>query len=125
MHLLLNPLFLVSSGAYLVNRFLLSWLELRQYQVPYLNDVLCLPVALTLALFLQQRLFPASARQRLHPGQVVFAFLYFSVFFEGLLPAYSRQYTLDAWDLAAYALGGIIFYFGCNPAARRKPGIPV
>ena len=121
MQVLLNPLFLVCSGAYLVNRFLLSWLELRQYQVPYLNDVLCLPVALTLALFLQQRIFPASARQRLHPGQVVFAFLYFALYFEGLLPVFSRQYTRDGWDLAAYALGGIIFYFGCNPKVRGKP----
>lgn len=121
MHLLRNPLFLAASGAYWLNRFLLSWLDLRHLQVPYLNDVLCLPVALTLALFLQQRFFPASARQRLHPGQVVFAFLYFSVFFEGLLPAWSGLYTRDAWDLAAYACGGLIFYFGCNPKAPVRP----
>lgn len=121
MHLLWNPVFLAASLAYLVNRFLLSWLELRPYQVPYLNDVLCLPVALTLALFLHQRLFPSTARQRLHPGQVVFAFLYFSLCFEAILPALSGKYTRDAWDLVAYAAGGLIFYFGCNPKAQLKP----
>lgn len=121
MHLLRRPLFLAASAAYLANRFLLNWLDLGHYQVAYLNDVLCLPVALTLALFLQQRFFPATARQRLHPGQVVFAFLYFSLCFEGLLPALSGQYTRDPWDLVAYATGGLIYYFGCNPKARLKP----
>ncbi|MGV3504782.1 MAG: hypothetical protein ACO1O1_13825 [Adhaeribacter sp.] len=124
MHLLRNPLFVAASGAYLANRFLLAWLDLRIYQVPYLNDVLCLPVALTVALSLQQLLFPATARRRLHPAQVVFAFLYFSVFFEGLLPAFSSQYTRDAWDLAAYAAGGFIFYYGCNPKKQAKADAP-
>jgi hypothetical protein len=111
-------LFLLASSAYLVNRFLLSWLGLPQYKIPYLNDVLCLPVTLTLALFLQQQIFPASARERLNPAQVLFAFLYVSFFFEGLLPALADRYTRDWLDVVAYAAGGLIFYYGFNPKSR-------
>jgi hypothetical protein len=115
MRLLLNPCFLLAGFAYLVNRFLLIWLHLPQYQVPYLNDLLCLPVTLTLALFLQQQFFPATARRRLNPAQVVFTVLYFSVFFEGILPALAARYTRDWLDVVAYAAGGLLFYFCCNP----------
>jgi hypothetical protein len=93
--------------------------------MPYLNDVLCLPVTLTLALFIQQQLFPGTARARLNRVQVVFAFLYFSVFFEGLLPALASRYTRDWWDLLAYGAGGCLFYWCCNPKPPKKqaPGI--
>jgi hypothetical protein len=123
MRLLSNPVFVLASLAYLVNRFLLTWLHLPHYQIPYLNDVLCLPVTLTVALFVQQKLFPGTARQRLNLAQVVFTFVYFSVFFEGLLPALAARYTRDGWDIVAYGAGGLLFYFACNPKPRAaRPG---
>jgi len=121
MQLRRQPFFLVALGIYLLNRYLLGWVGLGAYKIPYLNDVLCLPVVLTLALWLQQRLFPQSARQRLNGAQVVFTFIYFAVFFEGILPALSDRYTRDYWDIVAYAVGGFIFYFLFNPNPQPKP----
>jgi hypothetical protein len=118
MHLLRTPFFLLASSAYLVNRFLLTCLERPQYKIPYLNDVLCLPVTLTLALFLQQQIFPGTARERLNAAQVLFTFLYFACFFEGILPALADRYTRDWLDVVAYAAGGLLFYFYCNPTYR-------
>jgi hypothetical protein len=120
MKLILNPFFLLALGLYLVNRFLLPLLNLTQYQVPYLNDVLALPVVLTVALWLQQKLFPRSCRHRLNGGQVIFAVVYVAVFFEGILPALSDRFTRDYWDVGAYVLGGILFYFLFNPKPRLK-----
>jgi hypothetical protein len=129
MPLLRTSLFILASTAYLVNRFLLTWLELPQYKIAYLNDVLCLPITLTLALFLQQQMFPGSARERLNPAQILFTFLYISFFFEGVLPALADRYTRDWLDVVAYAAGGLIFYYGCNPqsppaAAKTKGSEP-
>jgi hypothetical protein len=115
-----NPVFLLAGCSYLVNRFLLTWLNLPHYQVPYLNDVLCLPVTLTIALFLQQQFFPGTARRRLNPTQVFFTFLYFSIYFEGLLPALAARYTRDWKDVVAYAAGGLIYYYCCNPHRSLK-----
>lgn len=116
MKLLLHPFFLLALGLYLLNRFLLSLLGLSQFQVPYLNDILCLPVVLTLALWLQQKLFPGSCRHRLLAGQVIFTVLYIVVFFEGILPTLSSRYTRDYWDILAYTVGGLFYYFFLNPA---------
>ncbi len=121
MHLLKNPYFLLASFCYLTNRFLFKLIGFQDVVVPYLNDLLCLPVALTLALFLQHQLFPGVARNRLNKAQVIFSFLYFSVFFEGILPAFSERYTRDLWDIPAYAAGGILFYYFCNPKAQTLP----
>jgi hypothetical protein len=122
MQLLKNPFFLIASHCYLVNRFWLSFLDLPQYKIPYLNDLLCLPVTLTIALSLQQLLFPGSARQRLNLTQVIFTVIYFGVFFEGILPSLASRYTRDWWDLVAYATGGVGFHFYLNP--KPKPTIP-
>ncbi|WP_026463172.1 hypothetical protein [Adhaeribacter aquaticus] len=119
MKLLLNPFFIVAISLYVVNKFLLPLLNLNQYQVPYLNDMLCLPVVLTLALWLQQNLFPRSCRRRLNGAQVIFTVIYFAVIFEGLLPALSDKYTRDYLDVLAYAVGGMVYYFLLNPKPAR------
>jgi len=106
---------------YLINRFLLSLVGLSQYRVPYLNDALCLPVVLTIALWLQQKLFPGSCRRRLNAAQVIFTVIYFAIFFEGILPALSGRYTRDYWDILAYAAGGAVYYFLINPNPQLKP----
>ena len=121
MKLLLHPLFLLAIGLYLLNRFLLSVVGLSQFQIPYLNDILCLPVVLTLALWLQQKLFPGSYRQRFLAAQVLFTVFYIAVFFEGILPTFSSRYTRDYWDILAYAAGGLYYYFLVNPPSQLKP----
>ena len=121
MKLLLNPFFLLALGLYLVNRYLLDLLGFSDYKVLYLNDMLCLPIVLTVALWLQQKIFPRSARSRLNVAQVVFTVIYFAVFFEGILPAFSERFTRDYWDILAYAVGGVIFYFVFNPKPEPLP----
>jgi len=121
MKLLLNPLFWLAAVLYGINRFLLPLVRLNQYQVPYLNDVLCLPVVLTVALWLQQKLFPGSYRYRLNVAQVIFTVVYVSVFFEGILPALSGRYTRDYWDVLAYAVGGGAYYYLLNPNRVVQP----
>ena len=116
-----NSFFWGALGLYLVNRFLLAWLGLAALKIPYLNDLLCLPVVLTLALWLHQKLFPQNCRHRLNAAQVIFVVLYFAIFFEGILPIISARYTRDYLDILAYALGGLAYYFLLNPKTQLKP----
>lgn len=120
-------IFLLALGVYLLNRYGLPRLNLVAYKIPYLNDVLCLPVVLPVAWWLQQKLFPQSARPRLNGAQVFFTWLYFSIFFEGILPAYSEKFTRDYWDILAYAIGAIFYYLFLNPKASSgiKPDKPI
>ena len=117
--------FLLAGTLYLINRFLLNIVGLEEYTMPYLNDILCLPVALTVALFFQQKVIYKTTAYRLTKMQILFAFIYFAVVFEGILPAFSSRYIRDGWDVLAYAAGGILYYFYINPKATIQSGSSV
>lgn len=106
---------------YLINRFILSFMELNKYIIPYLNDVLCMPIMLSLALFFQQKVVYKSAAYSLNKVQVVFTIIYVTIVFEGVLPILYERYTRDIWDILAYMAGGAFFYFFMNPKASRQP----
>jgi hypothetical protein len=76
----------------------------------YATDLLCLPLVLGCSILLLRTVF----RNRyliLSPAKIVLAFIAFSLIFELVLPAKSTVYVADIWDVVAYALGGLIFYF--------------
>ncbi|MDQ3192323.1 MAG: magnesium citrate secondary transporter [Bacteroidota bacterium] len=75
----------------------------------YLDDFLCMPVVLTLTLYILQMILKEE-RFRLSKYQVIFAIIYFSVMFELVLPAFSSKYTSDVMDIAAYLIGAFVFY---------------
>jgi hypothetical protein len=41
---------------------------------------------------------------------ILFAWLYVSVLFEFILPAYSEKYTQDYLDIAMYSIGAFLYY---------------
>ncbi|GGK64702.1 hypothetical protein GCM10011405_10860 [Rufibacter glacialis] len=78
----------------------------------YLDDLLCLPIILTVALFLMRFFF--GARVRLSKYQIGFAVLYVALVFEVILPLFMPRYTGDFFDVLLYAGGGWFFYFFLN-----------
>jgi hypothetical protein len=90
-------------------------LKFSQYPVnewisSYLADVLCLPILLSYIL-LVLRYFKKEPLLWLNTPQIIFLFLYVSLLFEFILPKYSERYIADVYDVIAYALGAIFFYF--------------
>jgi uncharacterized protein YjeT (DUF2065 family) len=99
-------------------------LEKAGYSLPflrnYLNDLLCMPLVLSLTLFLQ-RTFPCRRPNHVFTKyQVGIAVAYYAVGFEGVLPLFMPRYTADGLDVVAYVLGGIFFYRFIN-VAKASP----
>lgn len=116
-----NRAFLLAAGLYALHfgagKAGLS-LPLLQH---YLNDLLCMPLVLTLTLFLQRSFTFRDPGHVFTKHQVGIAVLYYSVAFELVLPPFLPRYTADPLDVLAYALGGWFFYVFINvdPARSR------
>lgn len=83
--------------------------ELHWLLEGYVTDVLCLPIMLTLSLFLIRKW--KGIQFSLSPLMIVVAVVYVSLIFEVLLPRLATQYYQDWWDVLAYGIGGLAFFF--------------
>ena len=96
----------------------------------YLDDVLCLPLVLTL-LRVVQNLTVSGGRASPRRGVVgllaggsawwqgALAVVYFSVVFELVLPRLADGFTGDVKDVLAYIVGWLVFEAGWRVTARR------
>ena len=108
-----NPVFIVCAILFIANR-LLEWQGIFIRPLPsYLDDLLCLPIVLTIILAAERLYFKA-------PGFILpanyswWAVAAFCVVFEGVLPFVSEKYTADVMDVFFYSLGAVIFLVTIN-----------
>jgi hypothetical protein len=76
----------------------------------YLDDLLVMPIILTLILIERRKLFgwgEAFSFSGLETLGLVFSL---SLLFEWVFPYFSDKFTFDWWDFLAYALGGWIYF---------------
>ena len=85
----------------------------------YLNDLLVIPLVLTVCLhgawFLKR-----DRNIRLNIFTIFSVVTLYSLYFEVYLPTLSDSYTGDIYDVVCYLAGGIIFYFLQNPTLILK-----
>jgi hypothetical protein len=119
---LLNPWFILSSGLFILHYFL------QHSGIPfpladaYLDDLLCMPVVLSIALA-GMRFFHKS--YFLSHVQIIVTVIYCSLLFELALPFLSKTYTSDIMDVGLYVLGAWFFRQYMNDRSRyirRSPG---
>lgn len=94
----------------LVQSLIFLQVELPTWVTSYLKDFLVIPIVSTISLHGVWWLKKNKAI-RLNGFTILSIVILFSVYFEYYLPKISVRYTSDIWDVACYALGGIIFYF--------------
>lgn len=102
-----DPLFLLTSFAYALNRWVLKPRIHSAFLHDHFNDLLLIPCALPPVLLLQ-RWLGLRRHDRLPSAAEIFLHLVvWSVLFE-LLGPYIFPWTVgDPWDVAAYIVGGI------------------
>ena len=103
-----DPLCVVACGLYVLNR---AWLRGHvggQFFTGYFNDLLLIPAALPLVLWLQRRL---GVRGNDHPPrwpEIALHVVVWSVTAEGIMPHVVAHATGDWHDIVAYAIGAIV-----------------
>ncbi len=108
--ILKQPLFFIPSTLYLISLADKYFqLNFPVFLKNYLADFLCLPVVLTLTIWTIQKI-KKDKSLRLNTLKIFVAFLYVSIFFEWILPQFSKQYVADCFDVLAYGFGAIYFY---------------
>lgn len=102
-------LFLVASFLFL-GHYLLIWNDIYiPFADNWMDDILCMPIILTGALWTLQR-NPNWATYKFDWRHIVVAVVMFSITFEVLLPGTSPLHTADILDVFAYTGGAILWW---------------
>ena len=117
-----HPLFLICLLLFCLNRVL----ELAQVFLwplySYLDDLLCLPLTLSLTLAVQRAYF-RNQSMKIPVRHIFFAVAAFGLCFELLLPLYKPLYTADVLDVLAYSLGAIAFHLFMNKPLQAPAAV--
>ena len=109
---LLNPVFLLCLVLAIVNQILEKAFGVFIPVVhSYLDDLICLPIVLTLGLAVYRIVWPTY---RLRLWHMIPVFVVYSIYFEWYLPQISLAYTSDLFDVLAYTGGLTIFSYFIN-----------
>ncbi len=75
----------------------------------YLNDLLCMPIVLSVCLALIRHL---KKDDTIYVPLIIIVLitLYYSFHFEWLLPQFYIRYTADSIDVVLYSIGALMFY---------------
>lgn len=110
MKLLTKPYFLLFTFSYLTVKYLqYQNIALPSFIQHHLNDLLCLPIILTLGLFLVRKI-KRDAQLELSIWHILGMCIFYALYFEYYLPQKSIMYTADPVDALMYFIGGVIFY---------------
>jgi hypothetical protein len=103
-----DPFCLVACGLYAVNRFWFRHLQLHPFLSGQFDDLLLIPCALPLVLWLQRRI--GLRDDDSFPGliEIGFHLAVWSIIAEGVGPRVFPWTTADWKDVAAYSVGALI-----------------
>ncbi|MGB1204073.1 MAG: hypothetical protein ACPG5B_00435 [Chitinophagales bacterium] len=114
-------LFLVAISLFLLNQIAEKCFQIFiPFWHAYGDDLLCMPVVLSIALYIQRRFTFRNPNYIFSKTQIIVAVAYYALAFEYLLPAYHSAYTADKFDIIAYSLGAFLFYFYLNLPDNRN-----
>lgn len=115
----LDPVCLLACLAYGLNRWVVESITRSAFLHGTFNDLLLLPAALPLVLWLQRRLGWRSHDLPPTPGEIAGHWLVWSAVAEGFGPLLLTRAVADWRDVAAYAVGGIAAGIWWNRPRRR------
>lgn len=114
-----TPIFWISLVMFIISQLL----EANGIFIPwvhsYLDDILCSPIVLGFALFMQQQFTYRNPKYVLTKGMIVLFVAWYSLIFEVLLPLKASRFHSDFFDVIAYSIGAYLYYvYGNKPVSR-------
>lgn len=119
-----HPLVWGFALLFVINQFIERCLGIFiPYVHAYLDDVLCMPVVLGIAMQVIQWIHPLKQQYYLSVWHLMWALIYFSILFELVLPCFSPLYTADWLDVFCYAAGTLLYYAMIIHPLRQKQAV--
>lgn len=120
MKLLQSPAFLICCILFILHQVFIMVFDVRLPQIDsYLDNLLAMPIILTLLLFERIYLFKWKNYKRLNLLEIVAATTFIAVVSELLFPLLSDDFTSDWLDVFFFFLGALIFYFTVNKSFSK------
>ena len=104
----MDPLFLLSSSLYALNRWGLKPRLHNAFLHDHFNDLLLIPCALPPLLLIQRWLRLRQDDQVPKVGEIALYLLVWSILFEVIGPRIMPWTVGDPWDVMAYVVGGVL-----------------
>ena len=101
-------LFLSFLSVWILVHFIQIFIKLPLVITNYFDDLLVLPICLSLSAFLQCLLIKAEFKFSFL--LIILSSIYFGITFEIIIPKYHSAYTADPVDFVMYLLGALLFY---------------
>ena len=115
MEVLRRPLFIISIILFSLHQFLQWGLKIN---IPiadaYLDNLLLMPIVLTLWLAEKRILFKKPKTTELSISEIVIATAYMLLITEWLFPLWTARITTDFWDVLYTAIGSLLYYFAAR-----------
>ena len=110
-----NPFLQICSFLYVSHTVLRQFFPVENWFLKsYLNDLLCMPLVLGTAVFLQRNIVLRQPDYALTKWQIGLATAYLALMFEGVIPFFVNRYTGDFWDVICYGFGAWLFWLFGN-----------
>lgn len=123
MEILKSPVFVISCILFGLHQALQKLFHISvPYLDLYLDNLLAMPIILTLLLFERRMLFKRGSHYRLPVLDVVVATIYIVFIAEVIFPLLSERFVTDWWDVLFYALGSMLFLLTINRLPSGKKG---
>ena len=110
-----DPVCLVACAAYGANRWLLQpFVALGPFMRGHFNDLLLIPSALPIVLWLHRRMGWRNHDGPPTVGEIALHLAVWAFIAEGAGPWLTHRGTADWWDLVAYSVGALVCYVLCS-----------
>ena len=116
-----DELFLTAATCYGLNRWLVKPLVASPFMRGQFNDLLLIPAALPVVLWVQRKLGLRTKDVPPSWSEIGFHLLVWSAICEYIGPMWLHRGTSDLWDVAAYAVGGVAAGVWWNHSPKAKP----
>ena len=113
--LLGSPVFVMSCVLFIIHQVVQGIADIKMPFInSYLDNLLAMPIILTLLLMERKYLYKWKDYNRLTMLETITATLFISLVSEVIFPLFSDKYSGDWIDLIFYMLGAFIFYLTVN-----------